>query len=150
MKHMYRALMTGLIAMMSIGPLRADNLEKEIDIIGTVYDVNDNSPLAGATVYIEELEKGVVPAKFGGSAMGGAVNIVIKEYPDHYADVSYQRESYNTNRFASDSDNRKLTLLNKLYIEYLLSQRNSVIFNSVLQTADGRPSDDLKILSLWS
>ena len=33
--------MTGLIAMMSIGPLRADNLEKEIDIIGTVYDVND-------------------------------------------------------------------------------------------------------------
>lgn len=464
MKHMYRALMTGLIAMMSIGPLRADNLEKEIDIIGTVYDVNDNSPLAGATVYIEELEKGVisdnegvfritdipdgtytlkvqflgyrpqektvrtdkgnrsndiglkpeslslseviiseksqarllreqampvsvismqqlqgtvsdiqsilaktvgvtirasggmgstsrlsvrglegkrigffidetpmadqsdfldlndipidmidrieiykgvVPAKFGGSAMGGAVNIVIKEYPDHYADVSYQRESYNTNRFqtvlkkndrkhglvygvgggfnyadndyvmespyvkglkikrdhdtykkvlmggsmkahnwwfdevelepvylrtyheiqgidtdirhahtrsdgfllnfklekddfflegldfdmstavaytryhmtdtaktyydwtgqgyptpsvyggeinanrfASDSDNRKLTLLNKLYVEYLLSQRNSVIFNSVLQTADGRPSDDLKILSL--
>ena len=464
MKHMYRALMTGLIAMMSIGPLRADNLEKEIDIIGTVYDVNDNSPLAGATVYIEELEKGVisdnegvfritdipdgtytlkvqylgyrpqektvrtdkgnrsndiglkpeslslseviiseksqarllreqampvsvismqqlqgtvsdiqsilaktvgvtirasggmgstsrlsvrglegkrigffidetpmadqsdfldlndipidmidrieiykgvVPAKFGGLAMGGAVNIVIKEYPDHYADVSYQRESFNTNRFqtvlkkndrkhglvygvggginyadndyvmespyvkglkikrdhdtykkvlmggsmkahnwwfdevelepvylrtyheiqgidtdirhahtrsdgfllnfklekddfflegldfdmstavaytryhmtdtaktyydwtgqgyptpsvyggeinanrfASDSDNRKLTLLNKLYIEYLLSQRNSVIFNSVLQTADGRPSDDLKILSL--
>lgn len=464
MKHMYRALMTGLIAMMSIGPLRADNLEKEIDIIGTVYDVNDNSPLAGATVYIEELEKGVisdnegvfritdipdgtytlkvqflgyrpqektvrtdkgnrsndiglkpeslslseviiseksqarllreqampvsvismqqlqgtvsdiqsilaktvgvtirasggmgstsrlsvrglegkrigffidetpmadqsdfldlndipidmidrieiykgvVPAKFGGSAMGGAVNIVIKEYPDHYADVSYQRESYNTNRFqtvlkkndrkhglvygvgggfnyadndyvmespyvkglkikrdhdtykkvlmggsmkahnwwfdevelepvylrtyheiqgidtdirqahtrsdgfllnfklekddfflegldfdmstavaytryhmtdtaktyydwtgqgyptpsvyggeitnnrfASDSDNRKLTLLNKLYLEYLISQRNSVIFNSVLQTADGRPSDDLKILSL--
>ena len=42
MKHMYRALMTGLIAMMSIGPLRADNLEKEIEIIGTVYDVNDN------------------------------------------------------------------------------------------------------------
>lgn len=464
MKHMYRALMTGLIAMMSIGPLRADNLEKEIDIIGTVYDVNDNSPLAGATVYIEELEKGVisdnegvfritdipdgtytlkvqylgyrpqektvrtdkgnrsndiglkpeslslseviiseksqarllreqampvsvismqqlqgtvsdiqsilaktvgvtirasggmgstsrlsvrglegkrigffidetpmadqsdfldlndipidmidrieiykgvVPAKFGGSAMGGAVNIVIKEYPDHYADVSYQRESFNTNRFqtvlkkndrkhglvygvggginyadndyvmespyvkglkikrdhdtykkvlmggsmkahnwwfdevelepvylrtyheiqgidtdirhahtksdgfllnfklekddfflegldfdmstavaytryhmtdtaktyydwtgqgyptpsvyggeitnnrfASDSDNRKLTLLNKLYIEYLINKRNSVIFNSVLQTADGRPSDDLKILSL--
>lgn len=456
--------MTGFIAMMSIGPLRADNLEKEIDIIGTVYDVNDNSPLAGATVYIEELEKGVisdnegvfritdipdgtytlkvqflgyrpqektvrtdkgnrsndiglkpesmslseviiseksqarllreqampvsvismqqlqgtvsdiqsilaktvgvtirasggmgstsrlsvrglegkrigffidetpmadqsdfldlndipidmidrieiykgvVPAKFGGSAMGGAVNIVIKEYPDHYADVSYQRESYNTNRFqtvlkkndrkhglvygvggginyadndyvmespyikglkikrdhdtykkvlmggsmkahnwwfdevelepvylrtyheiqgidtdirhahtksdgfllnfklekddfflegldfdmstavaytryhmtdtaktyydwtgqgyptpsvyggeitnnrfASDSDNRKLTLLNKLYIEYLINKRNSVIFNSVLQTADGRPSDDLKILSL--
>lgn len=456
--------MTGLIAMMSIGPLRADNLEKEIDIIGTVYDVNDNSPLAGATVYIEELEKGVisdnegvfritdipdgtytlkvqflgyrpqektvrtdkgnrsndiglkpeslslseviiseksqarllreqampvsvismqqlqgtvsdiqsilaktvgvtirasggmgstsrlsvrglegkrigffidetpmadqsdfldlndipidmidrieiykgvVPAKFGGSAMGGAVNIVIKEYPDHYADVSYQRESYNTNRFqtvlkkndrkhglvygvgggfnyadndyvmespyvkglkikrdhdtykkvlmggsmkahnwwfdevelepvylrtyheiqgidtdirhahtksdgfllnfklekddfflegldfdmstavaytryhmtdtaktyydwtgqgyptpsvyggeitnnrfASDSDNRKLTLLNKLYIEYLINKRNSLIFNSVLQTADGRPSDDLKILSL--
>ena len=34
--------MTGLIGIMSIGPLRADNLEKEIEIIGTVYDVNDN------------------------------------------------------------------------------------------------------------
>ena len=41
MKQICRALMTGLIGIMSIGPLRADNLEKEIDIIGTVYDVND-------------------------------------------------------------------------------------------------------------
>ena len=252
-----------------------------------------------------EIYKGVVPAKFGGSAMGGAVNIVIKEYPDHYADVSYQLESFNTNRFqtvlkkndrkhglvygigggynyadndyvmespyvkglkikrdhdnyrkvlmggsikahkwwfdevelepvylrtyheiqgietdirqahttsqgflcntklekedfliegldfdmstavaytmystidtaktyydwtgtgyptpsvyggemtanryASNSDNRKFTLLNKLYMEYLVNQRNSLIFNSVIQTADGRPSDDTKILSL--
>ena len=41
-----------------------------------------------------EIYKGVVPAKFGGSAMGGAVNIVIKEYPERYADVSYLRESH--------------------------------------------------------
>ena len=252
-----------------------------------------------------EIYKGVVPARFGGSSLGGAVNIVIKEYPDHYADVSYQRESYNTNRFqtvlkkndrkrglvygigggytfaqndytmespyvkglniyrdhdafskvmvgasvkahnwwfdevelepvyvntyheiqgidydirqahnksqafllgltfkkddfliegldldwsnafaytryslidtaktyydwngtayptvspyggemagnrfASDSDNGKTTFLSKLYLEYLINKRNSVIFNTVLQTADGRPSDDLKILSL--
>lgn len=40
-----------------------------------------------------EIFKGIVPAKFGGSSMGGAVNIVIKEYPDRYADFSYQRES---------------------------------------------------------
>lgn len=252
-----------------------------------------------------EIYKGVVPAKFGGSAMGGAVNIVIKEYPEHYADVSYQRESYNTNRFqtvlkkndfkhglvygigggytyaandytmespyidgleikrdhdafrkvmvggsikahrwwfdevelepvyvdtyheiqgidtdirqahsksqgylcnlklvkedfllegldldmstaiaytryslvdtaktyydwngrgyatpspyggemtgnryASNSDNAKFTLLNKLYLEYIISKRHSVVFNSLIQTADGRPSDELKILSL--
>lgn len=252
-----------------------------------------------------EIYKGVVPAKFGGSSMGGAVNIVIKEYPEHYADVSYQRESYNTNRFqtvlkkndfkrgmvygigggytyaandytmdspyieglrirrdhdafrkvmmggsikahkwwfdevevepvfvdtyheiqgididirkarsksqgymcnlklvkedfllegldldmstavaytrygltdtaktyydwngrayatpspyggeitgnryASDSDNAKFTLLNKLYLEYLISKRHSVVFNSLIQTADGHPSDELKIRSL--
>ncbi len=36
-----------------------------------------------------EIYKGVVPAKFGGSAVGGAVNIVIKEYPPKYLDVNY-------------------------------------------------------------
>lgn len=45
-----------------------------------------------------EIYKGVVPAKFGGSSMGGAVNIVIKEYPSRYADVSYTRESFNVNK----------------------------------------------------
>ena len=33
-------------------------------------------------------------------------------------------------------------------MEYLVNQRNSLIFNSVIQTADGRPSDETKILSL--
>jgi len=45
-----------------------------------------------------EIYKGVVPAKFGGSSMGGAVNIVLKEYPDHYADVSYTHESFGVNQ----------------------------------------------------
>ena len=45
-----------------------------------------------------EIYKGVVPSKFGGSSMGGAVNIVLKEYPDHYADLSYSRESFNVNK----------------------------------------------------
>ena len=37
-----------------------ENANKEIDIIGTVFDANDNSPLAGATIYIEELQNGVI------------------------------------------------------------------------------------------
>jgi len=45
-----------------------------------------------------EIYKGVVPAKFGGSALGGAVNIVLREYPNHYADVSYAIESFNTHK----------------------------------------------------
>lgn len=45
-----------------------------------------------------EIYKGVVPARFGGSSMGGAVNIKIKEYPDKYMDVSYMRESFNSNK----------------------------------------------------
>ncbi len=45
-----------------------------------------------------EIYKGVVPARFGGSSMGGAVNIKIKEYPDKYMDISYMKESFNSNK----------------------------------------------------
>lgn len=45
-----------------------------------------------------EIYKGVVPPKLGGSAMGGAINIVLKEYPPRYLDASYAYESYNTHK----------------------------------------------------
>jgi outer membrane cobalamin receptor len=45
-----------------------------------------------------EIYKGIVPAKFGGSAVGGAVNIVLKEYPPRYLDASYTLQSYNTHK----------------------------------------------------
>lgn len=45
-----------------------------------------------------EVYKGIVPAKFGGSAIGGAVNVVIKEYPPRYFDISYALESFNTHK----------------------------------------------------
>jgi len=48
-----------------------------------------------------EIYKGVVPAKFGGSAIGGAVNIVLREYPPKYLDVSYALESFNTHKIST-------------------------------------------------
>jgi vitamin B12 transporter len=45
-----------------------------------------------------EVYKGVVPARFGGDGLGGAVNIVIKEFPPDYADVSYSIASYNQHK----------------------------------------------------
>ncbi|MBV7439953.1 TonB-dependent receptor [Weeksellaceae bacterium TAE3-ERU29] len=45
-----------------------------------------------------EIYKGVVPAKFGGSAIGGAVNIVIREYPPKYLDINYTTASFNTHK----------------------------------------------------
>ena len=45
-----------------------------------------------------EIYKGVVPARFGGSSLGGAINIVIREYPSKYADLSYGYESFNTHK----------------------------------------------------
>ena len=70
----------------------------------------DELPLGEQTDYIDindipidmidriEIYKEVVPARFGGSSLGGAINIVIREYPDKYADLSYGYESYNTHK----------------------------------------------------
>ena len=70
----------------------------------------DELPLSEHTDYIDindipvdmidriEIYKGVVPARFGGSSLGGAVNIVIREYPEKYADLSYGLESFNTHK----------------------------------------------------
>ncbi|WP_081819353.1 TonB-dependent receptor domain-containing protein [Prevotella sp. HUN102] len=55
------------------------------------------------TDMIERIEvyKGIVPYKFGGSALGGAVNIVTKEYPPFYFDVAYEISSFNTHRLST-------------------------------------------------
>ncbi len=45
-----------------------------------------------------EIYKGIVPYKFGGSALGGAVNVVTKEYPPVYLDAGYEVSSFNTHR----------------------------------------------------
>jgi len=45
-----------------------------------------------------EVYKGVVPAKFGGDTLGGAINIVIKEYKTDYVDFTYSPSSFNTHR----------------------------------------------------
>jgi outer membrane receptor protein involved in Fe transport len=65
-----------------------------------------NSPEGNFTIdeipidLIERIEvyKGVVPARFGGDGIAGAVNVVFREFEDDYIDLSYQRGSYNTNR----------------------------------------------------
>nr|WP_233582294.1 TonB-dependent receptor [Prevotella sp. OH937_COT-195] len=46
-----------------------------------------------------EIYKGIVPYKFGGSALGGAVNVVTKEYPPVYMDFGYEISSFNTHKF---------------------------------------------------
>jgi len=48
-----------------------------------------------------EVYKGVVPARFGGSAMGGAVNLVLKEYPPLYAETNYTTSSFHTHQFST-------------------------------------------------
>lgn len=55
------------------------------------------------TNMIERIEvyKGIVPYKFGGSALGGAVNVVTKKYPPTYLDFSYEIGSFNTHQVST-------------------------------------------------
>ena len=46
-----------------------------------------------------EIYKGIVPYRLGGDALGGAVNVVVKDYPPRYLDASYEYGSFNTHRF---------------------------------------------------
>ena len=48
-----------------------------------------------------EIYKGIVPYRLGGDALGGAVNVVVKDYPPRYLDASYEYGSFNTHRFNS-------------------------------------------------
>lgn len=48
-----------------------------------------------------EIYKGIVPGRLGGNAMGGAVNIITKGYPDKTYDLSYSIGSYNTHRLGA-------------------------------------------------
>jgi vitamin B12 transporter len=52
--------------------------------------------------FIERIEvyKGVVPAKFGGDALGGAVNVVTREFTGDYVDLTGSIGSYDTYRAA--------------------------------------------------
>ncbi len=47
-----------------------------------------------------EVYKGVVPARFGGDASGGAINVVTKDYKGDYIDLTYSTGSYGEHRAA--------------------------------------------------
>jgi len=65
-----------------------------------------NSPDGSITIddipidLIERIDiyKGVIPARFGGDGLGGAVDITTREFDTDYIDLAYEHSSYNTNR----------------------------------------------------
>lgn len=77
---------------------------KRVGIFVDARPMNENSDYADINDFpldmIERIEiyKGIVPAWLGGSSVGGAVNIVLKEYPPHYYDFSYDFSSFNTHK----------------------------------------------------
>lgn len=104
------------------------------------------------TNMIERIEvyKGIVPYKFGGSALGGAVNVVTKEYPPVYFDFSYELGSFNTHQvstvfkrtnhktglqfgiggaFSFSKNNYKMTLAN---LDNRIVERDHDKFNKVM------------------
>lgn len=70
-----------------------------IENYGSTFGIN-NIPVN----LIERVEvyKGVVPVYLGGDALGGAVNLVTEQSPQHYIDASYAIGSFNTHKLALD------------------------------------------------
>jgi outer membrane receptor protein involved in Fe transport len=66
-----------------------------INVPGDSFGIND-IPIQ----LIERIEiyKGVVPAHLGGDTLGGAINVVTREYKTDYIDTTYSAGSYNTHR----------------------------------------------------
>jgi outer membrane cobalamin receptor len=55
-----------------------------------------------------EVYKGLVPARFGGDGIGGAINIVERDYDPSYIDIIYSYSSFNTHQaFALFKKNNK-------------------------------------------
>ena len=82
----------GSASRMSVRGLEGKRLGLFIDEIAIGQMSNFVSLNDIPTDMIERIEvyKGIVPYKFGGSALGGAVNVVTKEYPPIYFDASYE------------------------------------------------------------
>ena len=93
----------GSASRMSVRGLEGKRLGLFIDEIAIGQMSNFVSLNDIPTDMIERIEvyKGIVPYKFGGSALGGAVNVVTKEYPPIYFDTSYEIASFNTHRLST-------------------------------------------------
>ena len=93
----------GSASRMSVRGLEGKRLGLFIDEIAIGQMSNFVSLNDIPTDMIERIEvyKGIVPYKFGGSALGGAVNVVTKEYPPVYLDFAYEGGSFNTHQFST-------------------------------------------------
>ncbi len=111
--------------------------------------------------FIERIEvyKGVVPARFGGDALGGAVNVVIREFTGDYADLTFSAGSYDTYRgtavLKKDFMDHKYEvgvggfynyaandyLMNSPYVDGLEIKRDHDAFQSILYAFAGSAND---------
>ena len=88
-----------------------------------------------------EIHKGVVPAQFGGDALGGAINIVTKERDMDYLDLSYGVGSFDTHKvdFNGKYTTRKHRITLRPYLGYNYSRNNYIMKDMrVLNTEENK------------
>jgi len=94
---------TGSVSRISLRGLEGKRIGLFID--GKPLDINNNfaniNDIPVNVIERIEIYKGIVPPKLGGSTIGGAINIVIKEFPPQYMDYSYELSSFNTHKIRS-------------------------------------------------
>lgn len=99
-----------------------------LDYLGEAFKLN-SLPINFANRI--DVFKGVVPIDLGADALGGAVNIVTAKKNVSFADVSYSVGSFNTHRFALNTQyrNKKTGLTIRPKAFYNFSNNNYTMYN---------------------
>src|SRR3712207_7489543 len=70
-----------------------------------------------------EVYKSIIPARFGCDGLGGAVNIVTKEFSTDYLDASYELGSFQTHKGRSEEHTSELQSRQYLVCRLLLEKK---------------------------
>ncbi|MBV7441207.1 TonB-dependent receptor [Weeksellaceae bacterium TAE3-ERU29] len=91
-----------------------------------------------------DVYKGVVPAKLGADALGGAINIITNQKKSSFLDVSYSFGSFNTHKFTLNSKYRfkKSGFTAKLSTVYNYSDNDYTMYN--IKYFTGTPAKEVR------
>ncbi|UXX79125.1 carboxypeptidase-like regulatory domain-containing protein [Reichenbachiella carrageenanivorans] len=111
-----------------------------IDNYGSSYSLNS---IPTSAIKRIEVYKGVVPAEFGGDAMGGAINVVTKQSSKNTLNVSYSYGSFNTHQASINgafrTENSGLT--SKVSTFYNYSDNSYKVWGDNVYVVDDRGKD---------
>ncbi|MGL1885024.1 MAG: carboxypeptidase-like regulatory domain-containing protein [Reichenbachiella sp.] len=111
-----------------------------IDNYGASFSLNS---IPTSMITRVEVYKGVVPAEFGGDAMGGAINVVTKTSTQNSLNVSYSYGSFNSHQASLNGvfRGKKSGLTTKVSTFYNYSDNNYKVWGEKVYVVDERGKD---------
>ncbi|MBU2914927.1 TonB-dependent receptor [Reichenbachiella agariperforans] len=111
-----------------------------IDNYGASFSLNS---IPTSMIKRIEVYKGVVPAEFGGDAMGGAINVVTKTSTQNSLNVSYSYGSFNTHQASANGvfREKKSGLTSKISTFYNYSDNSYKVWGKNVYIVDEKGKD---------